>query len=212
MSEYRIRFRFATDALWRGRGWLLADLSGSEHADPIPFQPVLSDGTWTWSPHPYPEAPSTIQLSADGGVTWTTVAQTIGVSLPDSDLMQHMSELALTHAKFRALVEFGDIMLQTRSVDVRVTTVKPLDLLVWPNPATSGARLTVTVSKSTATGLLDVHDLRGRRVRSWNLGAGHQVVHWDGRDDDARALPAGRYFFRLTVGATTSIRSVTLLP
>ncbi len=212
MSDYRIRFRLATDALWRGRGWLLADLMQSTDPDPLPFQPVLSDGTWTWSPHPYPEAPSEIQLSADGGVTWTTVAHASAVSITDSDLMRHMSTLALTRAKFRALVEFGDAMLQTRSVDIRKTSTKPLDLLVWPNPAAAGARLTVTVSKSAQQGLLAVHDLRGRRVRSWTLGAGQQIVHWDGRDHDARSLPAGRYFFRLTVGATTSIRSVTLLP
>jgi hypothetical protein len=61
---------------------------------------------------------------------------------------------------------------------------------------------------------LDVHDLRGRRVRELmaaDLAAGSHRIQWDGRDQAGRDLPAGTYLARLRVGEKVSRARLALV-
>jgi hypothetical protein len=61
---------------------------------------------------------------------------------------------------------------------------------------------------------LRIYDVAGRRVRTLDNGmlpAGRHVRTWDGRDDEARRVPAGVYFTRLETATFTRSDKVTLL-
>jgi flagellar hook assembly protein FlgD len=47
---------------------------------------------------------------------------------------------------------------------------------------------------------LAIYDVNGRKVRQWEqreFPAGEHRVAWDSRDEEARSLPSGVYFYRL---------------
>jgi len=214
-DHYRVNFHLSTDAVWRGRGWLIADWDAIADTAPEPFAPVLEDGVWSWSPHPYAVSPSRVQLSGDGGSHWTTVALVAGTAIDHDVLIEAMKSRGWARADLRALVDLDSgWSLQTRNVDIQApgAAAAATDLRIWPNPAPDGVRINITLSKTASSGSLTLHDLRGRNLRSWRLGPGQRIVEWNGKDADGRAIAAGRYLFRLTVGTTTSSRSLTLLP
>ncbi len=56
--------------------------------------------------------------------------------------------------------------------------------------------------------LVDIYDLRGRRVarlQNGPLDGGSQLVAWDGRDTSGRAAPSGVYLYRVQVGAASRV-------
>jgi hypothetical protein len=70
-------------------------------------------------------------------------------------------------------------------------------LSVWPNPGRGDQFL--RVASSRASGILEVFDVAGRRVRSLPL-EGRSSVVWDGRDSAGHRVPAAAYFVRLRGG------------
>jgi hypothetical protein len=85
-------------------------------------------------------------------------------------------------------------------------------LSTWPNPFGARTTFDFNVSRSGAI-RLDVYDIRGRRVRTLldrPLPAGPHRVSWHGTNEGGRALPAGIYFVRLTVGPRVETRKVVL--
>lgn len=83
-----------------------------------------------------------------------------------------------------------------------------------PNPFNPRTTLRFDLARSGRVAL-EVHDLRGRRVRTLDLGTASAGVHdvvWDGRDDEQRDLASGVYLVRLVVdGATADFRKATLV-
>jgi prepilin-type processing-associated H-X9-DG protein len=78
------------------------------------------------------------------------------------------------------------------------SSVQPRDaavrsLVAYPNPG--NGRFQFRVAGWDGRGALDleVYDLRGRRVRSLQGGAGESVLRWDGADAKGRPLAAGTY-------------------
>ncbi len=85
-----------------------------------------------------------------------------------------------------------------------------------PNPFNPSTTIEFLVPESAAgVGvLLQVHDLRGRVVRTLvagSRGPGRHAVAWDGRDDRREELPSGVYFYRLNAGGFTATRKLLLL-
>ena len=84
-----------------------------------------------------------------------------------------------------------------------------------PNPFNPRTTLMLELPAEGAPVTLEVFDQRGRRVRSLLqqqvvAGPRYEVV-WDGRDDMARDLSSGVYFFRLESGDQVSVRKGTLV-
>lgn len=78
-----------------------------------------------------------------------------------------------------------------------------LSIRVAPNPFAGPTDLAFAGPGGTEAALLIV-DASGRRVRTAWLGVldgRTNTVHWDGRDDSAREVPAGVYLARLRSGA-----------
>jgi hypothetical protein len=77
----------------------------------------------------------------------------------------------------------------------------PPRLAVWPNPSGSVLRVQWR-GLTTAPVRLTVYDLRGRRVRSLQVGRqGEGELVWDTRDATGRPVAAGTYLFVLEHGA-----------
>jgi hypothetical protein len=82
----------------------------------------------------------------------------------------------------------------------------------YPNPFSAGAAFDLTLAHDAAV-KVDVFDAAGRRVRSFDFGrlrAGATRLSFDGRDDDARALPSGVYFYRVRAGTETMTKKMVI--
>lgn len=69
-----------------------------------------------------------------------------------------------------------------------------------PNPSVGGATFHFSLPSTAATSL-EIFDILGRRVRSWQwtrLQAGDHSITWDGRGESGRRLMAGVYVCRVT--------------
>lgn len=92
-------------------------------------------------------------------------------------------------------------------IDIRVTTPSAVPvhpaaeaaLRLHPNPFNPRVRVDFQLG-GEGGGLLEVFDLRGRRVATLWRGVAREIEQatWDGRDARGRALPSGVYTFSLT--------------
>jgi M6 family metalloprotease-like protein len=215
----QLRLRFASDPLWRGRGWLIADLAlvpagDAEH----PFRAVWDDRydglmvTWAW------ETPTslTVEYSRDRGESWATAWEGtppagpgVGLYFVPAHEMRVPGGLAASRALVRARlhVTVGDVATPAAYFDPDAPDAAVLGSPA-PNPGRDLIRLPVSLPAGTAR--LAIHDLCGRRIRTWSLTAGDYLVAWDGRDDRGRRLAAGVYIVRLEHGAAVMTRKATL--
>jgi hypothetical protein len=136
-------------------------------------------------------------------------------------------EDAVTHVRLLPGTAFylaGEVVAPVVTTDARIVvgsgTAAPADrppatpqVSAWPNPF--NPRTTIRcVATEPGLAHLRVHDLRGIAVRDLFTGpvsAGEIVTMWDGRSDDGRPVPSGRYILRLQVGRHASSRGVTLI-
>ena len=208
-APYRLAFRAATDGLWSGRGWWLGGLRAAVPEDTALVAPTLADGAWTWSA----DGASEVQISADGA-DWITVAVAADPWYPEADLLADLAALGCSRARLRIVVQEEGWRRATAPASLAgARAADPFrDLAAWPNPSRDGCRIHLSVAEGVQDAALDLHDLRGRRLRSWTLAPGDQIVAWDGRDAEGRRLPAGRYLLRARLDGAVLRRSVTLLP
>jgi len=71
-----------------------------------------------------------------------------------------------------------------------------------PNPLVSSTRIRFSISTGNHVSI-DIYDVAGRLVRKLvdsHLPAGPNAAHWDRQDDFGQRVPAGLYFYRLSVG------------
>jgi hypothetical protein len=105
----------------------------------------------------------------------------------------------------------GLVVLPTQcgaTTDVEASNVNapPFRLSISPNP---GFARGVIRFETTKNGLVEatILDASGRRVRQvfrGTLGAGEQLLTWDGRDHHGRSVPPGVYFVRVSSPDGTS--------
>ena len=83
----------------------------------------------------------------------------------------------------------------------------------YPNPFNAVTQIPFSVD-APADVSLSVYDAAGRLVRRLvdrPSRAGAFVEAWDGRDDTGRVVPAGVYFYRLTVGKRSFTKKAALV-
>jgi hypothetical protein len=109
-------------------------------------------------------------------------------------------------------------LLYARQVDVTASPGSPhgpavtLDLAA-PNPSNPSTKVRFTLAAAGPVRVV-VFNTRGQRVRAVlaaTLGAGPQVVEWDGRDEAGGLVSSGVYFVRLEAAAQVLQRAVTLV-
>ncbi len=216
----RLRLRFASDPLWRGRGWLIADLALVPAADAErPCRAVWDrqyDGlmvTWPW------ETPTmlAVEFSLDRGGNWTTAWEgtpTAGPSAGSYFVPAQRLAVPGGAAAARALVRarlrvpVGEVATPAAYYDSPSPEAATLG---WPTPNPGCGLIRLPVSLAAGMARLTIHDLRGRRVRTWTLATGDYLVAWDGRDDEGRRLAAGAYIVRLEQAGSVMTRKATLV-
>lgn len=139
---------------------------------------------------------------------------------------------AMTNAQGDAVVPFvalapGEISLTARqdgspaevsSIEAHASTgvPEPADgtrlafALPRPNPSSGDVlfRWNVPADLADAPTRITLHDLAGRVVRGWDVGAGATTVSWDGRDARGGEVAPGLYVARLVVGERALTRLV----
>jgi flagellar hook assembly protein FlgD len=83
----------------------------------------------------------------------------------------------------------------------------------FANPFNSGTVIHFALPQSETINL-SVYNLAGQKVASLVSGtqpAGPGDAHWDGRDDEGRALASGVYLYRLQVGSVVETRKLALV-
>ncbi|MBZ0267081.1 right-handed parallel beta-helix repeat-containing protein [bacterium] len=86
-----------------------------------------------------------------------------------------------------------------------------LHLTAGPNPFFTGADLRFTLPPDGRGGRLAIHDVLGRRVRTFALGPGAGTVRWAGTDDGGRNVAPGVYFVRLEAAGAVATRRLVRL-
>jgi hypothetical protein len=220
-GPWRLRLRFASDRTWRGRGWLVARLDGLGEGHPAAAFPVAVDAgdrrlRWTW---PWESVDSfRVERRPDDGAAWQIAwsgapPEGAGDFAHELDLAAVLPLGAASRWQVRvvALTALGGIASRAVVCYPGGSPEQPPALgRPYPNPGRGEVRIPLsTVSASRVE--LTLYDLRGRRVRRWDLTGGDMVLTWDGRDDGGRPVAAGTYLFRLQGAGDTEVRKVVWL-
>ncbi len=83
----------------------------------------------------------------------------------------------------------------------------------YPNPFNSGTLIRFALPQSQDIAL-SVYNLTGQKIATLAQGlrpAGSYAIHWDGRDEQGRALASGLYFYRLQSAAQIKTRKLLLV-
>jgi hypothetical protein len=98
--------------------------------------------------------------------------------------------------------------LSTGAFEQETTMPNNLSISLYPNPFNSSLSINATDSESAE---IEIFDLLGRSVMSFELHDGHNTVTWDGRNRFGNDCPSGIYFIRLSSGGRSVSRSAVLL-
>jgi hypothetical protein len=86
----------------------------------------------------------------------------------------------------------------------------PLALQNVPNPFNRNTTISFNL-KSNINTSLNIFNIKGQKVRSWNvLSKGNNNIAWDGFDDNGRFAGSGIYFYRLQTQGTTHVRKMIM--
>lgn len=90
----------------------------------------------------------------------------------------------------------------------------PLRLRSYPNPAQGEVRIEFILAQPAPV-TVRMYTALGREFRTLvadqEMGAGTQIVTWDGSDADGRSLPSGRYLYRVDAGGVASSRILAIV-
>lgn len=143
-----------------------------------------------------------------------------GIAGPTPTIAEMRSVLAaVNHLYIRAEhqlgpdVEFLDnVVLSAGNVGIEANAPPRRLSIVSPTPNPSfGAVQIQFASPRAGDGVVQVIDASGREVVALSRGeyaAGTHIMSWDGRDDAGRAVPAGLYWIRVSIGSEFATRAV----
>jgi hypothetical protein len=221
-GPWRLRLRLASSPEYQQRGWLIADIAGitedlAEYPLPATWLGTVGGEEWLFWRYDGAAEEQRVEASSDGGATWQEAWTGIHIAVLPEDSVR-LDELSLPppgtgslRLRVVMLTPAGEVALRP-VVWERPTSAVAGDLgQPYPNPAAGELRV-VADPGGDASATLGVFDLRGRLLRSWDLGGVRTVVAWDGRDHEGRRVAAGAYIFRLTTSTGTHTRKATRLP
>jgi len=194
------------------------DLSESEHAELVFWHRYDTESGYDFC---------YVEVSTNGGGSWTQVAQYSGEEASWRELTIDLDSYVGTAAFKVRFVLDSDGWVQRDGWyvdDVHVFADAPtgadgVELMTarvsnYPNPFNPVTNVQYSVPRD-ANVELAIYDVAGRLVRTLVTepahSAGRHTVRWDGRDDDGRAIAAGVYFARLIVDAESTASKMVLL-
>ncbi len=228
-GPWRLRLEFASNSLWRRRGWFIAKMVPME-GYPAPAFPVV------WNPSagecpaglsfglPFPPVDFSNPvveyydenhgsfaeiLHQDGRIATCST----GFVLPRDFVLDSLRPSGLTRHLLRVVVQGPQGDVASRAVVVYPDRgAQPVVYLEqpYPNPSLGGVKFLMDIP-SGGPAKLRIYDLRGRRVFSQDYSSGRHQVFWSGSDTDGRRLPAGTYYLKLEGSGFSSLRKVVLV-
>jgi hypothetical protein len=115
----------------------------------------------------------------------------------------------------------GALALDGVPLDAEEEIIPSLDSMaisIYPNPF--GAAGTRTKGKTTISfdlpensqnNSLEIYNLRGQKIRTWQLAAKQTTQIWDGKDQNRRPLPNGLYLIKLQSEQRVAVQKAILL-
>jgi len=206
-GPWRLQAEFASNPVWRGRGWMLRDVQAGFEATPASaFGVAIVDGQLQWSA-PLGTTPSHYDIAqrTDDVETWNVIATVAGseLTLPVVDLQLPARTLN------RIRVVAHDLQPVVSRTLLLAGPAGELQLHApFPNPAGTEARIAVD-GAGDPHATLAIYDLRGRRLRRWAVGSAPTTVSWAGRDESHKRVPAGVYIVRLEANGRTRTTKLT---
>ena len=145
-----------------------------------------------------------------------STALTVTAATADLDLGVHTAEIVLTYAAESPVLDPGLEFHRRIPVEMTVTPAGTILSIIslGPNPTRGGVTLAWSGAKAGATAVVTVHDLRGRTLRRTSidvLSVGATSWTWDGRNDDGRPSPGGRYLLKVSTPTGSAAGSVVLI-
>ena len=135
---------------------------------------------------------------------------------PLTSMCQHLNCL-LSAFVFLAVSVFlvSSVQAQTNALSTspaRLQQLKQTAQTKAPNPFRLETEIKYELDKDLPV-RLDVYNLLGQKVATlvdeFQL-AGQQTIRWEGRDNEGRMLPGGRYVYRLVAGERAIVRALTI--
>jgi M6 family metalloprotease-like protein len=222
-GPWRLRLEFASNTLFRRRGWFVARIepvfaSPEGSAFPIAWEEGLR---WAWPGEPGSVRRFTVQGRDDADSTWFELADEIfSATGPGGDYFLAADRiLPLLDGPRRQrhvlrVIGFDAVgPLATRELVLfpdggdghAVSLTMP-----WPNPSSGSVRMLLDIPVAEP-GQLTIVDLRGRLLMSRVFPPGSHLFVWDGHDADGRRAASGTYFIRLEGSGPVTTRKVVLL-
>jgi len=125
-----------------------------------------------------------------------------------------MTEVSINYGE----TAYGPV--QVSSTQDNVPQYNSIALTCFPNPFNPRITIDLDLSKagtisSTTEVMIEVFDLRGRKVRTLHNGilpeGKRHGMTWDGQDDSGRGLSSGIYLVQARVGDKKARQKITLL-
>ncbi len=93
----------------------------------------------------------------------------------------------------------------------QVPQASELELRAYPNPFNTST--TITLKARTKEATLEIFDLAGRKVRSYNLGqlSGEGQITWRGTNETGEQVSSGIYFCRLSTESLSATKRLVLV-
>ncbi len=90
-------------------------------------------------------------------------------------------------------------MTLTDNHDLSAPAISPINISVYPQPFAGNVNI-LGESKAGGEIKMEIFNLRGQKVRSFNMPSGAKLT-WDGKDESGKDLPASVYFLRAGQGS-----------
>lgn len=112
---------------------------------------------------------------------------------------------------FNRMMYFFGILTAVDEDNAPVLPEEYVVLKAYPNPFNAEVRIQI-LSEIDGECVLELYDVTGRKIRSFNVAAHDRQVVWDGRNNQGRPVASGVYFARMTVsGQSSNVIKLTLL-
>ena len=150
---------------------------------------------------------SGVYKSTSGGGAWTV--------MNDSLLDLNVTSLGIDPADY-LYCGTEDAGMFRWALDVGISAGTGSDIVVassvYPNPTRNHVRISYYLADQSSVEL-NIYDIAGRQIKQLVNGqqvSGQHDVLWYGRDNNGSYLPAGIYFYRLSLDAKTVLGKIIL--
>lgn len=207
-EPHKIEFNLSSDALWRGRGWLvhsveIVDSNFQEFTLEFDIDGNLS---WLFS---LDSSVFYIDYSTDE-VTWTNISTQLSQFLEQSQLPINPDRFAKDYFRVRAETDFGEIVSPVISRTGSTFTADSINLLS-ATYCNNGINILLDLPAASDSYELKLVDIKGRIVNNWVYNSGRYLLNWDGRDNAGKKVSAGCYIFMMTGNSTSKSIKVNWL-